>query len=150
LREVNNDLNIRIAIKQVVPLVRTLQQRGTRVIMYNPTDPRIAKISPMKDLKAAIRVALPDVEYIDPPDDKLPHYRTGGLHLVGGSGVLLFNHLMERAGLPSRSPYQVRSSLLIDTPRRRKNGAYWHAHLVLQREIVFCAGRSISLIGQRQ
>jgi hypothetical protein len=58
-REVNNDNNIRIGMEHLVPLVRTIQQRGARVIMYNPADPRLTKISPGKDLTAAIRAALP-------------------------------------------------------------------------------------------
>jgi hypothetical protein len=53
-------------------------------------------------LKQAIRTALPDVEYIV-PGDEIPMHRFEDPHLVDASGVLLFSHLMERAGLPERN-----------------------------------------------
>jgi hypothetical protein len=105
-----NDWSVRITVDQLVSYVRTLQQRGTRVIMYNPVDPQLTEYSPMKERKEAIRAGLPDVEYIDPPDDKLPIYRFDGEHLMGASGVLLFNYLMERAGLPDRATCEIRTA----------------------------------------
>jgi hypothetical protein len=104
----NNDSNIRISVAQLVPLVRSAQDRGAKVIFYNPADPRIASITPMKELKAAIQAALPDVEFIDPPDATLPLYRPEGMHIQEASGVLLFNYLMERAGVAARSQCTVR------------------------------------------
>lgn len=94
--------------KRTVELVEMIRKRGIRVIMYEPSDPRFAKFSPMKERRAALRAALPDVEYIEAPDDKLPLYRWEGFHIHEASGVLLFNYLMERAGLPERALCKVR------------------------------------------
>lgn len=107
---IRKDSDIRV-LNQVVSLVRTLQQRGVRFILYEPSDPRFAEFSPMKDWREDIRTALPDIEYIVSPDDKLPLYRWDGSHLDEASGVLLFNYLMERAGLPERALCKVRPRL---------------------------------------
>jgi hypothetical protein len=95
------------AVPHAISLVRSLQQRGVRVIMYEPSDPRYAEFSPMKEWREAIRNSLPDVQYIVAPDDKLPLYRWDGFHLHEASGVLLFNYLMEQAGLPERALCKV-------------------------------------------
>jgi hypothetical protein len=107
---VGNDESVR-ALRQLVSLVRTLQQRGVRVIFFEPSDPRFAAFSTMKEVRESVHAALPDIEYIVAPDDKLPLYRWEGYHIHEASGVLLFNYLMEKAGLPERALCKVRPRL---------------------------------------
>jgi hypothetical protein len=80
--------------------VRELQQQGARVILFDSADWRIRARSPEKELRASLRAALPDVEYIDAPDPQVPIYRYDGRHFTDSSGVQFFEFLMNYAGLP--------------------------------------------------
>ena len=100
LREAVQDEDVRLATAALVPRVRELQQQGTRVILFDSADWRIRARSPEKELRASLRAALPDVEYIDAPDPEVPIYRYDGRHFTESSGVQFFEFLMNYAGLP--------------------------------------------------
>jgi hypothetical protein len=103
----NDDRTIGLILPDLVWLVRALQQQGTRVLFYNPIDPALRALSPMKDLHAALRAAFPEIEVIEAPDDEFPIYRWDGMHLVDASGLRLFEYLMRRAGLSVQKKCQV-------------------------------------------
>lgn len=98
-------------VTDVAGRVRALQQNGTRVIFYNSVDPSIRNNPPSSELAAEIKSQMPDVEYINAPDDEFPIYRWDGMHFVAASGVQVFEYLMRRAGLPASSKCQVVSSV---------------------------------------
>jgi hypothetical protein len=99
MKEVVDPASVRIVADILTARVRELQRNGTRIVFYNPVDPRIRAMSPMKDLKAALREALPEVDFIDAPDDQFPIYRPDGMHFTEASGLQFFNYLMQRAGV---------------------------------------------------
>jgi hypothetical protein len=93
------DEQVRGAVSALSSQVRFLQARGTRVVLYDPIDARIKRVSPAQELRAAIAQALPDVAFIDAPDDQFPIYRMDGMHFETASGLQVFNDLMQRAGV---------------------------------------------------
>jgi hypothetical protein len=76
-----------------------LRQRGTRVILHSPMDPRLNEMSPTKDWLMALKAGLNDLEWFEPPSN-LPFYRSDGLHFFPGSGLHYFDYLMKQAGVP--------------------------------------------------
>ncbi len=100
LREARNDEAIRIVTPDIISRVRALQRQGTRVIFFDPIDPRIRNQSPNKDLRAILKTELPDVPMVDAPDDTVSIYRHDGFHLDSSSGLQFFNYLMNYAGVP--------------------------------------------------
>ena len=96
------DLKARIANNIIADLkvrIHALQQQGTRVIFQDPVDPALRIRPPLRELRAALRSAFPDVEFIDAPDDLFPIYRWDRMHFQDASGLHYFNYLMKRAGL---------------------------------------------------
>src|SRR5205085_2816121 len=78
----------------VVPQIPARQQRGARIILFDSADPRIRARSPEKELRASLKAALPDVEFVDAPDDEMRIYRSDGRHFEAASGVQYFEWLM--------------------------------------------------------
>lgn len=100
LQESRQDEYVRLVVADVVPRVKELQRRGARVIFFDSADPRIRAGSPEKELRASLEAALPDVEFIDSPDDQMRIYRTDGRHFLDASGVQYFEWLMNYAKIP--------------------------------------------------
>jgi len=107
MKEVIDPASVRIVAGELTGRVRELQRNGTRVVFYNPVDPRIRAMSPMTDLKAALRAALPEVDFIDAPDDRFPIYRPDGMHFTEASGLQFFNYLMQRAGVAAPTKCRI-------------------------------------------
>jgi hypothetical protein len=107
LQESRQDDYVRDIVVDTVPRIRELQRRGARVILFDSADPRIRAQSPEKELRASLKAALPDVEYVESPDDEMPIYRTDGRHFLDASGVQYFDWLMAYAGIPSRARCRV-------------------------------------------
>jgi hypothetical protein len=105
-----NDGAIARAIPELTERVRALQQAGSRIILFDPTDPRLRQFSPEKDLLARLQDALPDVEIVLAPDDEMPLYRRDGLHFHDASGLRFFNYLMQRAGIETRPKCELISA----------------------------------------
>jgi hypothetical protein len=105
----NDDRTIALVLPDVVSRVRELQQQGTQVIFYDPMDPELAALAPNKDVRLALRAALPDVEIIEAPDDEFPIYRWDRMHVVDASGLRLFEYLMRREGLPIQKKCELLS-----------------------------------------
>jgi len=95
----------------IAPQLRKLQEHGTRVIFYNPADPRIRSLQ-HTEFEAEITAQLPGTEYVDAPDDQFPIYRLDGLHFTDASGFQFFDYLMKYAGLPFTSDCQIVSKPL--------------------------------------
>jgi hypothetical protein len=98
--ESRQDEYVRGILVDVVPRVRELQRRGARVILFDSADPRIRARSPEKELRASLKAELPDVEFIDAPDDEMRIYRTDGRHFLDASGVQYFEWLMNYTKIP--------------------------------------------------
>jgi hypothetical protein len=98
---------VKTAIDDLTERVRELRQRGTRVIIFNPMDPRIRRNSPSRDLTMEIRLRMPDVELINAPDEEFPIYRYDGLHFTAASGLQFFEYLMNRANAQFSSKCQL-------------------------------------------
>jgi hypothetical protein len=91
--------SIRNTIGPLEAMVRELQRRGTRVIFFDPVDPRIRDALPEKETREVLRATFPDIPIVDTPDD-VPIYRHDGLHMDWSSGLQFFNYLMNYAGVP--------------------------------------------------
>jgi hypothetical protein len=87
--------------------VHELQARGTRVIFFDPVDPRIRNALPDRGTRDVLRARFPDIPIVDTPDD-VPVYRHDGLHLDWSSGLQFFNYLMDYA----RVPYTAKCRLI--------------------------------------
>lgn len=107
MKEVVDPAGVQLMVNQFTARVRELERNGTRVIFYNPVDPRIRAMSPMKELKAALREALPEVDFIDAPDDQFPIYRPDGMHFTEASGLQFFDYLMQRAGVAAPTKCRI-------------------------------------------
>jgi hypothetical protein len=99
LRPYSNPAAVKAVIAEVAAQVRALQERGTRVIFYNPPDPRIRSMAPATEFFAEIEAQMPGIEYIDAPDDQFPIYRRDGMHFSAASGLQFFEYLMKYANL---------------------------------------------------
>jgi hypothetical protein len=85
-------------IAQIEAPVHDLQARGTRVIFFDPVDPRIRNALPERETRDVLRATFPDIPIVDTPDD-IPIYRHDGLHVHWSSGLQFFNYLMNYAGI---------------------------------------------------
>jgi hypothetical protein len=90
---------INMTIATIEDSVHELQQQGTRVIFFDPIDPRAKDISPDKEVRETLRAAFPDIPIVDTPDNEVPIYRHDGLHMDQSSGLQFFNYLMNYAGV---------------------------------------------------
>jgi hypothetical protein len=86
-------------ISRIETIVHDLQSRGTRVIFFDPVDPRIRNALSERQTRDVLRTTFPDIPIVDTPDD-VPIYRHDGLHMDWSSGLQFFNHLMDYAGIP--------------------------------------------------
>jgi len=96
------------SITDLVQRIREFQERGARIIIYNPFDPRLRRVLFVKEVANEIKLQIPDVELIDAPDDKFPIYRIDGRHYTAASGLQFFNYLMDRAELPYSAKCELR------------------------------------------
>ena len=113
VHEFENDSGVDSIVPGIAALVRDLQRSGTRVIFYDPVDPRLRALPRARSLREKVQAAVPEAEMIEAPDAERPLYRWDGLHFADASGLWLFNYLMKRAGVAFTPKCTLTSDVIV-------------------------------------
>jgi hypothetical protein len=91
----------------LVRYIKYLEKNGSRIVFFSTFDPRISNLPLPRSLVNFLLSGFPGIEYFENIDEAIPIYHHEGIHLLDASGLMYFNQLMKKTGLPQSANCRI-------------------------------------------